>query len=320
VELRTGRREDEAMGTRQDVELEGHGGVTLRGWLDLPEPGDGSGAGVVMAHGFSAVKEMRLDRFAEAFSAAGIAVLTYDHRNLGASDGEPRQQINPWAQARDYRAAIGWLAGRPEVDPERIGIWGSSYSGGEVMVVAACDDRVKAVVANVPFAGLPGVDYSDPSEVESRFVRLRAALLDESGAGPADTEQMPMGPMAVVVEPGDDRPAFLPQPEASEYFLLYAEGGPEPGRWRNEVTVVSMFSDPPWDPGVCAGFIAPTPLLMVVATQDYLADTAVTVASWDRAGEPKELVMVEGHHFVPYEGAGFDQAAGAAARFFTRHL
>jgi dienelactone hydrolase len=308
------------MGTRHDVELEGHGGVVLRGWLDLPEPDAATGAGVVMAHGFSAVKEMRLDRFAEVFCDAGLAVLTYDHRNLGASDGEPRQQINPWAQARDYRAALGWLAERPEVDAERLGIWGSSYSGGEVMVVGACDDRAKAVVANVPFAGLPGVDYSHPADVTARFERLRAALLDDSGAGPADTDQVPVGPMAVVVEPGDDRPAFLPQPESSEYFLLFAEDGPEPTSWRNEVTVVSMLGDPPWDPGVCAGFIAPTPLLMVVATHDELAETAVSVAAWDRAGEPKELIMVEGHHFVPYEGDEFDLAAGAAARFFTHHL
>jgi fermentation-respiration switch protein FrsA (DUF1100 family) len=308
------------MGTRHDVDFEGHGGMVLRGWLDLPEPHTATGGGVVMAHGFSAVKEMRLDRFAEVFCEAGLAVLTYDHRNLGASDGEPRQQINPWAQARDYQFALGWMAERPEVDGGRLGIWGSSYSGGEVMVVAACDDRVKAVVANVPFAGLPGVDYSDPGEVERRFQQVCAALLDDSGTGPADTDQMPVGPMAVVAAPGDDRPAFLPQPESSEYFLIFAEDGPEPTSWRNEVTVVSMLSDPLWDPGVCAGFITPTPLMMVVASHDALADTAVAVAAFDRAGEPKELVMVEGHHFVPYEGAEFDRAAGAAARFFTQHL
>ena len=66
----------------------------------------GPGPGVVMTHGFSATKEMALDRYAEVFEKAGLVVLVYDHRNLGASDGEPRQRINPWAQARDYRRAI----------------------------------------------------------------------------------------------------------------------------------------------------------------------------------------------------------------------
>lgn len=303
-----------------DVELPGHDGVTLRGWLFLPQPDAAQVPGVVMAHGFSAVKEMRLDRFAEVFCDAGLAVLVYDHRNFGASNGEPRQQINPWAQARDYRHALTWLGNRPEVDGGRLGVWGSSYSGGEVLVVGACDQRVKAVVANVPFAGLPGVDYSDTDDVDERFIRLRDALLDESGDGPADREDLPVGPMAVVLEEGDDRAAFLPQPESSEYFLPFAEGGAEPTTWRNDVTVVSMISEPLWDPGVCTSHIAPTPLMMVVATQDHLADTAVAVAAWDRAGEPKELVTVAGHHFVPYEGESFEVTAGTAARFFTRYL
>lgn len=188
------------------------------------------------------------------------------------------------------------------------------------MVVGACDRRVKAVVANVPLAGLPGADYGDEGDVDRRFALLRDALLDESGAGPADVDQSVIGPMAVVVEDGDDRPAFLPQPESSEYFLRYADGGAEPSPWRNEVTVVSMLSDPLWDPGVCIGHVAPAALMMVVATHDYLADTGVAVAAFDRAAEPKELVMVEGHHFVPYEGEAFDRAARAAARFFQTHL
>lgn len=310
-----------APGGRLDVEIPAHDGTPLRGWLYLPESStDVPSAGVVMAHGFSAVKEMRLDRFAEVFCRAGLAALVFDHRNFGASGGEPRQLINPWAQARDYRSALGWLAERPEVDGGRIGVWGSSYSGGEVIVVASCDDRVRAVVANVPFAGLPGVDYSDPADVDRRFAEVRAGLLDESGSGPADRADLPMGPMAVVTEEDDDRPAFLPQPESSEYFLLFSEDGPEPSSWRNEVTVVSMMSDPLWDPGVCTPHITPTPLMMVVATQDALADTAVAVAAFDRAGEPKELVMVEGHHFVPYEGDGFGIASGSAARFFADHL
>ena len=93
---------------------------------------------------------MYLDRFAEAFADAGLAALVYDNRNFGASDGEPRQEIDPWAQVRDYRTAITYATTRPEVDSERIGIWGSSYSGGHVLVVGAIDRRVKCVVSQVP--------------------------------------------------------------------------------------------------------------------------------------------------------------------------
>src|SRR5450631_2842385 len=135
---------------RTDIEFKTEDGITLRGWHYLPHSRPGKVPTIVMAHGFSAVKEMYLDRFAEAFAAAGLNALVFDNRNFGASDGEPRQEIDPWAQARDYRHAITYATTLPEVDPARIGIWGSSYSGGHVLVAAAIDRRVRAVVSQVP--------------------------------------------------------------------------------------------------------------------------------------------------------------------------
>lgn len=271
-----------------------------------------------MAHGFSATKEMALDGYATVFAEAGICALVYDHRNLGASDGKPRQEINPWAQARDYRYAIDWLGERPEVDAERIGVWGSSFSGGEVIVLGACDDRIKAVVANVPFAALGGeADYAD---TRARFEAMRAALLDESGKGPADARDTPaIGPVAVVEEESNTLQAFLPQPESKEWFLRL--GTRPESRWRNEVTVRNAFgTEPVYDPGVCVEFIAPTPPLMVIATEDRLAATADARAAYERAGEPKRLVMIEGHHFTPYEGEALARASNAAKDFLLEYL
>src|ERR1700761_7787255 len=135
--------------SRRDIEFDADG-VTLRGWFYPAEGVSGSAPAVVLAHGFSAVKEMYLDSFAEVFAAAGLGALVFDNRNFGASDGEPRQEIDPWAQVRDYRDAITYASTLPEVDAARIGIWGSSYSGGHVLVVGAIDRRVQAVVAQVP--------------------------------------------------------------------------------------------------------------------------------------------------------------------------
>ena len=90
---------------RSDIEFDAEG-VTLRGWLYVPDGAAGPVPTIVMAHGFSAVKEMYLDRFAEVFAAAGLGALVFDNRNFGASDGEPRQEIDPWQQVRDYRDAI----------------------------------------------------------------------------------------------------------------------------------------------------------------------------------------------------------------------
>ncbi|HEX4018933.1 MAG TPA: alpha/beta fold hydrolase [Frankiaceae bacterium] len=301
---------------RSDVEFPGFGGVTLRGWLYPPEGGSGPAPAVVMAHGFSATRHMGLPAFAEVFSAAGFAVLVYDHRHLGDSDGEPRQEINPWAQSRDYRYALTWLAQQPGIDPERLGIWGSSFSGGEVLVVGAVDPRVKVVIANVPFAG----SLDDPTApLDERFAAMRAALEDESGSGPADSTDPPIGPLSVIIPTGGDPAsrAFLPQPESTLWFE--AEGGPG-SAWQNTFTLKGMSAAPPFVPAVAAPFLAPRPLLMVVANGDRVAPVEMALAAYDLAGEPKQLDRIDGDHFVPYSGAALEQAATVMRDFLLKHL
>src|SRR5260370_3407477 len=115
---------------RRDVEFRTGDGLTLRGWLYLPDAGAPPFPAVVMEHGFAATKEMHLDDFAAAFAGGGLAALVYDNRNLGASDGSPRGEIAPYFQIQDYRDAITFAQSLAEIDAGRIGIWGSSYSGG----------------------------------------------------------------------------------------------------------------------------------------------------------------------------------------------
>src|SRR3954447_4734980 len=134
---------------RKDISFKTTDGTTLRGWYYTPDA-SAKHPTIVMAHGFSAVKEMYLDKYAEEFAKAGFASVVYDNRNLGASDGEPRQELDPWLQVRDYSDAITFAQSLDQTDPMRIGVWGSSYSGAHVLVVAATDRRVKCVVSQVP--------------------------------------------------------------------------------------------------------------------------------------------------------------------------
>jgi len=118
-------------------------------WFFLPKGAAPSAPvpAVVMAHGFGAVKEMYLEPFARRFATAGIAALVFDYCGFGASGGEPRQRVLPPEQMEDYRNALTWLSLQPEVDADRLGIWGTSFSGAHVIQVAAHDSRVKAVVS-----------------------------------------------------------------------------------------------------------------------------------------------------------------------------
>lgn len=288
-------------------------GTELDGELWLPAGASAADPvpGVVMSHGFSATRAMALPRFAEAFATAGIAVCLYDHRNLGPSGGEPRQAIDPWRQTLDMGVVVGWLAARPEVDAERLGAWGSSFSGGEVIALAATDPRLKAVVANAPFAGLGDLGPDDHDPAEARF----AAMADVLTGARTPPEVHEIGPMAVVLEPDTEGSAFLPQPESSEWFLAH---GPGTG-WQNHFTL-SMSADPPFDPFVCVSHVAPAALLMVVASHDVVASTEVALAAFERAQEPKQLELVEGHHFVDYQGEAFDHVVGVMTAFLLAHL
>jgi hypothetical protein len=114
------------------------------------KPGVQQPATIVMAHVSSAVKEMYLDSLAVALAAEGLRALAFENRNFGASDGEARQKIGPWAQVRDCRRAITCAQAHPEADVDRIKVWGSSYSGGDVLGLGAIGERVECAAARAP--------------------------------------------------------------------------------------------------------------------------------------------------------------------------
>ena len=287
-------------------------GVTLRGWLYRPDGFSGDRPAIVMAHGFSAVKEMHLGDFAEVFCAAGFVVMVYDHRNLGASDGEPRGEIDPVAQIRGYRDAITWLQEQPGVDAGRIGAWGSSYSGGHALVLAATDRRVKCVVAQVPaidgWGTLQRLIRGDMIPLfRQQFDADRAARY--RGAPPAMVPVVPDDPTGL---------GALPTADSIEYFTKTSkERAPS---WRNEVTLRSVEMLSEYNPGSYIARISPTPLLLVVALGDVLAPTDIALEAYERALQPKRLLTLPGGHFDPYTGDTFKQNSAAQRDWLTEHL
>jgi fermentation-respiration switch protein FrsA (DUF1100 family) len=297
---------------REDIEFAAEDGTLLRGWLYRPDNAPERCPLVVMAHGYSATKEMHLDDFAEVFAAAGLAVLVYDNRNLGASDGAPRGEIDPWAQINDYRTAITFASGLPDIDADRIGVWGSSYSGAHVLVVAAVDRRVRAVVSQVPLvSGLANARRLIRSDL---FEGLRAAFDADRVARYAgkEPEMIP-----VVYEDDPMSPCALPTADSHDFFLRFAERAP---LWQNSVTLrsVEMFIE--YEPGAYISHISPTPLLMVVAARDHLTVVDLAVAAFEQAREPKQLLVLPGGHFDAYVDEAFAVSSAAQRDWFLTHL
>jgi fermentation-respiration switch protein FrsA (DUF1100 family) len=296
---------------RTDIEFKTEDGITLRGWHYLPHSRPGKVPTIVMAHGFSAVKEMYLDRFAEAFANAGLASLVFDNRNFGASDGEPRQEIDPWRQVRDYRDAITFAETLETTEPERLGIWGSSYSGGHVLVVGAIDRRVKCVVAQVP---LISGHANARRLIRSDYIAGLQKMFD--GDRRARMQGQPPAMIPVVSE-DPAGPAALPTPDSWSFFT--ETGRTRAQAWRNEVTLRSIEMFMEYEPGSYISFISPTPLMMIVALGDHLTVSDLAVAGYERALAPKRLVTLPSGHFDAYV-AGFDAASRAATEWFTEHL
>lgn len=112
-------------------------GLSCAATLYLPPPGAAPAAGLVLGNGFANVRQMYLPGYAEAFVAAGVAVLVIDYRFLGDSDGQPRQQVLPESQCDDLRNALTWLSEHPAVDPDHLALHETSFAGGHVLRIAS---------------------------------------------------------------------------------------------------------------------------------------------------------------------------------------
>jgi cephalosporin-C deacetylase-like acetyl esterase len=296
------------MAQRQDVEFTAEGDVTLRGWLFVPDV-SGPRPAITMAHGYAGVRDHGLERFARVFAEDGFVVLVHDHRGFGVSDGEPRRDVDPWRQIADWRRAISYLEHRPEVDPTRIGLWGSSYAGGHALVLGATDRRLRAVVAQVPTTSgyEQGLRRVPPDQV---------AALEESFTDD-ERRQFRGEPPArqAVVSADPNVPASYRSQDAIDF---YNQPAPE-GVWQNDVTVRSTRAARMYEPGAWISRVSPTPLLLVVALSDAIIVTSLALAAYERALQPKKLVTIDGGHFDPYLSQ-FNESSAAARAWFAEHL
>ncbi len=292
------------MYTRENVEFKTDD-ITLKGWFyapkaKLPVPC------IIMTHGFSALKEHFLDKFADHFASAGMCVLVYDNRNFGESGGQPRLEVDPVAQVRDMRNAITYVQELKTVDSKKIGIWGTSFSGGVVLTVAAIDKRVSCVVSQVPFVSghHKALRLNRPEQwdnIRKKYYADRRARL--KGNPPAT--------ISVVTE-NPEKPAIMKIPSAYSFFTSVKS-------WENKVTLRSVENSGEFEPIHYIKYISPTPILFIVAKKDTINTTDLALKAFSKAREPKRLVMIEGDHFVPYVEQ-FEPCVDAATRWYQKHL
>jgi pimeloyl-ACP methyl ester carboxylesterase len=299
----------ESVGGRNFVRLDRDfmcGGTRCAAWLYLPE-GSEKPPVVVMAHGFGAERTFGLPPFAERFAAEGLAVLLFDYRNFGDSGGEPRYLVNPWRHLRDWEAALEHAASLPEVDGGRIGLWGSSYSGGHVMVTAARRPEVRALVAQVPFVSGPasalrgGARHALQATVEG--------LKDVAGAlAGREPHYVP-----IVADPNDF--GIMNTPESKPGYMAIV---PPDSDWRNECPARAVLQLLFYRPGARARRVK-CPALVILGNRDSLIPPRSVERAASRMREVT-IIHLEAGHFDVYRGDCFALVVEREAEFLARHL
>ena len=286
---------------QRDVEFRSDG-LTLRGWLRTPDTATPHPL-VILAHGLGGLKEWTIPDVAAALVDAGIAAMAFDYRNFGDSDGRPREEVDHCGQIEDWQSAITFATMQPEIDAKRIGLWGTSLGGRNVIAVAALDARVSCVFAQVPLihAGPTTSAMMLGCDVE-QFNRMLADDRRDRALGNP--------PRYITFDTGPDT-------EYGEYWATF--GVAERRNWNPRLTIRSLEPTLASDIRHLMKLIAPKPLRMIVADRDTVCPTDGQLAAFAGAGEPKSLVRLNGHHYCVYT-TWKDVAIASAREWFVEHL
>lgn len=298
---------------RRDLAIASYG-ETLHAWFypaAKTEIDNATPPVIVMAHGLGAIKTMRLDAFASRFSQAGLACLVFDYRFFGQSTGLPRGLIDIDEQIKDWNVAIDYAGQMKEVDPKRIALFGSSFSGGHVIKLTA--DRgsvIKATISQCPFtdgfASAPTVGYSV-------IPRVTLFALRDFVFG---SKEKPGAYISLLGEPGEAAMMNSPNAERDVRRLLQ-EGHTELEVERVPARIAVWLLL--YRPGRYASKVR-SPIFFAICEKDSIAPASTTSAYARTASRAEIKVYKNLGHFDIYVGQAFEEAVKDYIGFYQKHL
>src|SRR3954452_125351 len=262
-------------------------------------------AGIVLCHGYTGVRNLYLPDIAHILTGAGYVVLTFDYKGWGDSEGPPAR-LAPYSRVADVQAALSFLAATQETDPERLGIYGTSYGGATVVFVAAIDPRVKCVVSVVGIGN--GARWM-------RSVRRPDEYYDLLDRAAADRINRALTGQSEFVERNE---ILLPDRQSAEHAA--AARRLVPGAI-SQIPLEYVDDTLGFNPEWVVDRIAPRPVLFITSDNDRLVPPEESIALHARAGEPKKLVMLKGFgHYEVYAGEALRQVMDATLAWYREHL
>ncbi|RYC88043.1 hypothetical protein BFJ63_vAg9066 [Fusarium oxysporum f. sp. narcissi] len=284
------------MASHKDVDIPTYDGLKLKGTLfsvGQKKPC------IIMSSGWSGLRSHFLPEFAARFNKAGYGVLTYDNRCWGESEGLPREQVDPTLQTRDYFDVFNFAVTQPEVDPTKVVYWGSSMSGGNAICAASVNHNIAGVILQVPFISGEWISRM-PGASTSLLLGERAKATAEGSPS-----KIPNFPSSLDELKSGASQAVLKDPESIPFIGEMEQRGLD---WSKTCTVQSLTYALLHEPLAYIHRISPTPMLMIVADQDVTTQPHLQLEAFNKALEPKKLVVLKGMgHFSPYFGTPFEE-------------
>lgn len=274
-------------------------------WLYRPREAEARPI-VVMAHGLGAVRAARLDAFAERFAEAGYLCLVFDYRGFGGSSG-PRGLLDIGRQEQDWRAAVDYARSVPGADPERVVVWGTSFSGGHAITTAAGDPRIAAAIAQCPF--------TDGWASRRTLSLATQARLGAKAAGDLMAALVRRDPVRVRVAGAPGEVALMNAPDVLAGYRALQQAA---GISDVEVAARVAMRIPLHRPGRRTPEVS-CPILFVVCEQDSVAPAGPTLGHARRAPRGTARRYPEGH-FDIYFGEPFERVVADEIAFLAEHV
>jgi fermentation-respiration switch protein FrsA (DUF1100 family) len=262
-------------------------------------------AGIVLCHGYTGVKDLYLPDNARVLTEAGYVVMTFDYKGWGDSEG-PRSRLAPYSRVYDVQAALTFLGTRPEVDAERLGIYGTSYGGATVVWVGAIDARVRCIVSVVGIGN--GARWM-------RSVRRPDEWFELLERSREDRIQRMLTGQSKCVERSD---ILLPDRQSAELAAAARRNNPAAV---NAIPLEYVDDTLSFNPEWVVDKIAPRPILFITTDNDRLVPPEESMQLYARAGEPKKLVVLKGcGHYEVYAEPAFREVMQATLSWYQEHL
>jgi fermentation-respiration switch protein FrsA (DUF1100 family) len=308
--LTRSNEQENAPSSRTDISFKVNGSE-IKGWFYLPENRSSPLPCIILNNGFGGTKDVVLEQYALRFQKAGMAALTYDYRHFGESDGEPRQLFSIQSQLKDCRAAIDFARLRSEVNPDKIGIWGTSASGGYGLAIAAEDKQIACISAQVA-----GLDSKEDGKLflqrEGWGFILRLLMHAQRDKG---RSRFGLSPHKIPIVGKKGTMAMFPLATAYDgYTDLTKNSG-----FINEVCARVLLTTGNYNPVNFAKDVN-CPVLIQVCEQDVMVSPKSADKIKKMMDDKAEIIHYPVGHFDIYKGDHFEKAVSDQISFFKKHL